>query len=213
MRLCQRHSLLASASGAGVAGTEAPFGALDLGLRLSPDGRFFAACGDGGLIIWKVRANSAEGRPDPRILLQQLARPSDRLVSSLNFSPDGNLLACFTWDDNALHLWDVNNSRWHPQPPLKVNSWFRNAAFYRDSKHLAFIGQGGVPEVWNVVTRQKVYPSRSEDFRGASARSLICIVALSADDAWMAVNNARIDDCLGYAEEGTLTGPAGGTHP
>jgi WD40 repeat protein/serine/threonine protein kinase len=152
----------------------------------SPDGRFFAACGHGGLILWKVRARLAAGTPDSRPLLQQLARPSDRLITSLTFSPDGNLLAWMTRDDYVIHFWDTTTAGPYPFPPLKVNGFVRNMAFYGGSKHLAFIRRGGVPEVWNVDTRERTYPSGPDDFRGARERVLISAVALSADDAWLA---------------------------
>jgi WD40 repeat protein len=123
--------------------------------------------------------------------LQQVARPSDREISSLSFSPDGNLLTWVTYDGFALHLWDVSRSRSYPFPPLNVNGSVRNTAFCSDSKHLAFIRHGGVPEVWNVDTRERVYPSGPDDFRGASEQNLICVVALSADDAWLATQGTR----------------------
>src|SRR5207253_7799549 len=132
-----------------------------------------------------------DGRPRSRLLLEQFARPSDRLISGLCFSPDGNLLAWTPFSGHRLHLWDVRNARPYPFPPLALSAFVRNMAFYRDGKHLAFIRQGGVPQVWNVVTRQQVSPSDPEDFRGAKERGLMSIIALSADDAWLAVQGAR----------------------
>jgi hypothetical protein len=66
----------------------------------------------------------------------------------------------------------------------------RNLAFCRDGKLLAFIRQGGVPEVWNVITRQRVYPSGPDDFRGARERGHGGVVALSPDDTWLAADGA-----------------------
>src|SRR5262249_54065814 len=60
-----------------------------------------------------------------------------------------------------------------------------------DGKHLAFIRLGGVLEVWDVATRQRVYPAGPSDFRGASDRGLLEVVALSGDDAWLAAQGAR----------------------
>jgi WD40 repeat protein len=79
----------------------------------SPDG----ACGEDGLILSKVGASRARGRLDSHLWLQQLARPSDRKITSLSFSPDGNLLAWTPLDSRKLHLWDVNNSRPFLFPP------------------------------------------------------------------------------------------------
>jgi WD40 repeat protein len=165
-----------------------PLGPQIWACAFSPDGRFFAACGQGGLILWKVGARPADGRPDPRPWLQPIARPSERVIASLGFSPDGNLLAWVPRDGLHLHLWDVSNSRPYPFPPLAVNSYPRNVAFARDGRHLAFIRQGGVPEVWDVVTREKVYPSGPDDFRGAKERQLGAVIALSADDTWLAAH-------------------------
>ena len=64
-------------------------------------------------------------------------------------------------------------------------------AFYGDGKHLAFIRSHGVPEVWNVVTRQRVYPAGPGDFRGAREGGPMASSALSGDDAWLAAQGAR----------------------
>jgi WD40 repeat protein/serine/threonine protein kinase len=167
----------------------------------SADGRLFAACGQGGLVVWKVRPHPVGADPDVEPLLQQVARPSDRLVTSLCVSPDGNFLAWTTYESTGrlgrdLHLWDVSNSRPYPFPALKTNGFVRNMAFYRDGKHLAFIRRDGPPEVWNVVTKEKLYPSGPDDFRGASERGLISAVALSPDDAWLAVQAMRPSICI-----------------
>jgi hypothetical protein len=66
----------------------------------------------------------------------------------------------------------------------------RDLAFGRDGELLALIRQGSVPEVWNVATRQRVYPSGPDDFRGARERGLGGVVALSPDDTWLAVQGA-----------------------
>jgi len=154
----------------------------------SPDGRYFAAGGDGGLIVWKVSPGQAGGLSDPRPLLRQVARRPANVVTSLSFSPDGNLLAWWPNWTNHLHIWDVRNARPYKFPPLTVSP-IRGLEFYRDGKHLAFIRPDGVPEVWDVVTRQRVYPSGPDDFRGAREGDLG--IALSADDAWLAAQGAR----------------------
>jgi WD40 repeat protein/serine/threonine protein kinase len=156
----------------------------------SPDGRFFAACGQGGLNVWKVGPRPAEGQPGSRLLLQQIARPSDRRITSLSFSPDGNLIAWTSNESMRLHIWDVNNSRPYPFPPLKVTSFVRTTAFYPDGKKLVFIGSGGRPEVWDLVTRQRVYPTSADDFQGAREGRLP-VVALNATGTLLAANADR----------------------
>jgi WD40 repeat protein/serine/threonine protein kinase len=167
-----------------------PLGLIIWACAFSPDGRFFAACGEGGVILWKVDAAGASGRADAAPVFQQMARPSKSMIGSLSFSPDGNLLAWVSWYGGRIHLWDVSNARPYPFPP--VATWCpRNVAFYRDGRHLAFIRQGRVPEVWDVVTRQRVYPADPDDFREASDRELAAVIALSPDDAWLAAQMRR----------------------
>jgi WD40 repeat protein len=173
---------------------ELPFPKHSLGPRIwacafSPDGRFFAACGEGGVAIWKVDPGQVGGRPHPRPRLEQLARPSDQLISSVSFSPDGNLLAWVPRGRSELRIWDVRNSRPYAFPPVSAGD-IRDVAFYQDGRHLALISPGNGPEVWDVITRQRVYASASGDFPGAKERD-IGNFAVSTDDAWLAAGAAR----------------------
>jgi WD40 repeat protein len=158
----------------------------------SPDGLFFGACGSGGLMMWKVVAHPSREGPKNQPWLQQIGKPSDRHVSRLSFSADGKLL---TWtpaiSDPRLRVWDVTNSQPYPFPPIRPRIGLRNVAFYRDRNQLALISKGGGPEVWDVVTRQRVYPSGPDDFRGATESGPDGYIALSADDAWLAASGAR----------------------
>jgi WD40 repeat protein len=110
------------------------------------------------------------------------------MIANLNFSPDGELLAWVSALNAPLHIWDVRNARPYPFPPLLV--WYAplSVAFYQDSRHVAFISHARVPEVWDVVTRQKVYPSGPDDVRGARDSQLSAVIALSRDDAWLAAS-------------------------
>ena len=166
---------------------EHPLGPIIWACAFSPDGRYFAACGQGGLVLWKIGASAATGRANSRLVLEPVARPSDQKIGSLAFSPAGNLLAWTAFDGQGLRLWDVSNSQPFPFPPLMVSMPMRNLAFCRDGNHLAFIRLGGVPEIWDAATRQRVYPSGPDNFRGAKVRGLGGMVALSPDDTWLAV--------------------------
>ena len=122
---------------------------------------------------------------------QQVARPSDQEISSLGFSPDGNLLAWTPFDGVTAPPLGRRQLPAVSVPAARCQCLRENMAFYRDCKHLAFVRGGGVPEVWNVLTRRQVYPSGPDDFRGARQYGLVGVVALSADDAWLAVQGAR----------------------
>jgi len=168
-----------------------PLGPQIWSVAFSPDGRHFAACGQKGIVLWRIVAGSGDGRPDSRLSFQQVTQPSDRTVTSLGFSSDGRLLGWTPFDGVRLHLWDVGHSRTYPFPRLYINTFAKNMAFFRDGKHLAFVGGDGVPEVWNVLTRRQVYPSGPDDFREARQYGLVGVVAVSADDAWLAVRGVR----------------------
>ena len=164
-----------------------PLGPNILACAFSLDGRYFAACGESGIVLWKIVASAAAGHTNSRLVLEPAARPSDHDISSLAFSPAGNLLAWTMNNSQRIHLWDVSNSKPYPFPPLVASAAHRNLAFCRDGKLLALI-HDGVPEVWNVVTRQRVNPSSPGDFQGARERGLDGMIALSADDTWLAVS-------------------------
>ena len=120
-------------------------------------------------------------------MIEPVARPSDHAIGSLAFSPAGNLLAWTTNIAQRIHVWDLSNSQPYPFPPVVASDAHRNLAFCRDGKLLALI-HDGVPEVWNVITRQRVYPSSPGDFRGARERGLGGMIALSKGDNWLAVS-------------------------
>ncbi len=69
----------------------------------SPDGRYFAACGHRGLVLWKVGASAAAGPANSRLMWEPVARPFGQVISSLAFSPAGNLLAWTSHWDQRLH--------------------------------------------------------------------------------------------------------------
>jgi eukaryotic-like serine/threonine-protein kinase len=168
-----------------------PLGPQIWSVAFSPDGRHFAACGQKGIVLWRIVAGSGDGRLDSRLSFQQVARPSDQTVTSLSFSSDSRLLGWTPFDGVRLHLWDVSQSRPYPFLRLYINTFTKNMAFFRDGKHLAFVGGDGVPQVWNVRKRRQVYASGPDDFREARQYGLVGVVALSADDAWLAVRGAR----------------------
>jgi hypothetical protein len=178
------------ASGQELAAPRHPLGPRIWSSAFSPDGRYFAACGEGGLVLWKLNGALLAGRTDRRPTWQQLARIPGRVITALSFSPDGRLLAWVPGDSARLHFWDVAGSCPYPFPPLRLKSVLRNVGFYGDSKHVAITRQGGMPEVWDVTTRERLYPAGPDEFRGAADRGLDK-VALSADDEWLAVQGSR----------------------
>jgi WD40 repeat protein/serine/threonine protein kinase len=168
-----------------------PLGPRIWACAFSPDSRLFAACGEGGIVLWKVAPRTPGGRCDPGPWMQQVARPSVAAIAGLSWSGDGKLLAWVTSHGLRLHFWDVANARPYPFPSLQANSVPRSVVLSHDGKYLVFIRQGGVPEVWDVAARQRVYPAGPKDFEGASERGFAAILTLSPSDAWLAVQGAQ----------------------
>ena len=104
----------------------------------------------------------------------------------------------------------VHRSWRYPFPPLIAGGPIQNLASHRDGSHLAFLSQGGIPAVWNLLTRRQVYSSGLDDFPGARDRGLAGGVTLSPDDALLAAQAARSDHRLGHASEETPAGLARG---
>ena len=175
-RLRRRHPVLADDVLARTAGTEASPGPANLVRRVQPRRPSFRR-------LWPERGGPLEdcrrqwrrttGLP-PVVPAGRPAVGSDGHQSQ--FQPG--------WQAARLDA-----LRWRQTPPLgrgplphvSVPSALyqrlrENMAFFRDGKHLAFVGGDWVPQVWNVLTRRRVYPSGPDDFRGASEYGLVGVV-------------------------------------
>jgi WD40 repeat protein len=164
----------------------------------------FAACGKGGLVIGKVKPGERRGVSPPvpggvpRLSLHQPQRPSQEMSHCLSLSPDGKLLAWTSAQKGLLHLWDVVNGQAYDFPALKVSTVSRTLGFTQDSNRLLFVGKSSipgvwdVPEVWDVITKQKVWPSSRDDFSVSPDDFAHGGFALSADNVHGAVQGRRI---------------------
>jgi WD40 repeat protein/serine/threonine protein kinase len=170
-------------------------------MAFSPSGQYFAAGGadKGGLTVWRLQPGDGNHRAGARLLMQAIARPSDRAqVWSLAFSPDSNLLAWvegkgYHSSNNSLHLWDMVHAREHPFPPARLAENLQSVAFHPVSKHLVFVADTGAAEVWNVPTGTRV-----STFGGGLSKEPEQVasgpggtIALSADGAWLASGHGR----------------------
>jgi serine/threonine protein kinase/WD40 repeat protein len=170
-------------------------------MAFSPNGRFFAAGGQdkGGVTVWRLQPGDGNRRAGARLVMQAIARPSDRAqVYSLAFSPDSDLLAWVQGEgyhssNNILHLWDMLNSREQPFPLARLAENLQSVAFHPVSKHLVFVADTDTAETWNVTTSQRVSAfgtglSKEPDQVPSGPGGTI---ALSSDGAWLASGHGR----------------------
>ena len=124
------------------------------GVAFSPDGKSFAACGD-GLTIWRLAEAEQGAGGCSALVLQRLVHLPGQRSLYLRISPNSKLLA-WVDHDHSVCLWDLENGREVPflGPPL-VFGW-HNLAFYPDSDHLTFGTARGMVETWDTRTARRV---------------------------------------------------------
>jgi serine/threonine protein kinase/WD40 repeat protein/tetratricopeptide (TPR) repeat protein len=139
------------------------------GVAFSPDGKFFAASGQ-GLTIWRL----AQGAP--RVSLERMTHLPGQRSISLCISPNSQRLA---WvDDNySVCLWDLANGREDPFPGPPLEHGWHNLTFYPDSDHLTFGAVRKMNETWDTRTTRRV-----------SRFGQVGHVAASPDGRWLATS-------------------------
>jgi WD40 repeat protein len=163
------------------------------GVAFSPDGRWFAACGDGGgVLLWRIDYRAASGEQRSRLSLESPIRLSNQGSLSLTFSPDSRRLAWVELPGLTVHLWDVVAARHLASPPTRLVEGIHSLGFLSDSTSLALIATAGVPEGWDVATGRRIFICESPPFEEREGRRLNDIVALSADTRWLAQGGAAV---------------------
>jgi WD40 repeat protein len=146
------------------------------GVAFSPDGKFFAACGE-GLTIWRMQEREKAAADPSRLSFKRVAHLPGRASLYLRISPNGKLLA---WVDreHSVCLWDLANEREIPfvGPPL-LEGW-HNLAFWPDSDHLTIGTAKRMFETWDARTARRV-SSLGQVKEGTG-------VAASVDGRWLA---------------------------
>jgi WD40 repeat protein len=174
-------------------------------VAVSPDGKYFAACGvsegvGGGVMLWHLGARG----PIP----ERAIRLSSRQAMSLCFSTDSRLLA-WVQGAEARSVWlcDLQSlgvrSFPQAQPILRrLSSSAEGPSLeplslglaFRDGKELVLINEKDtLPEVWDITTSKRVYAAEGREF-ARSSPSYAGRMALSADGAWLAQGDFRVWD-------------------
>jgi WD40 repeat protein/serine/threonine protein kinase len=152
-------------------------------VAFSRDGTWFAAGGKDGLRVWRVPGRG-EGAAPPGPPLQALPKVVDgEKITAVCFSPDSKRLAWVSRGadgDRCISLGDLPDLHARPLPARPAN-FVLPLAFSSDSRHLTFVGDKDVVEVWDVVSGRQVASYGSEDLLSGNG-----VIALSADGAWLA---------------------------
>jgi WD40 repeat protein len=153
----------------------------------SPNGRYFAVCGEDGVALWLAVQDARNKKGRSSIRFEGRPRLTDDQVSTLCFSPDSQWLA---WGTNQchLHICHLEKSRLTYLPGPRPGA----IAFFPDSKRLALVGDNNQAEVWNLVSRQKVFGIDVAASKGPYSSNPGRLIALSADGAWLAVQGSVV---------------------
>jgi WD40 repeat protein/serine/threonine protein kinase len=154
-------------------------------LAFSPDGRYFAACGlPGGLTLWRLEFQPGSVGKKARLKLETVVHFAEADVQFVSFSPDSNLLIrCI---GTTAQLWDLRTARPLPCLPAKLVSPMNSLAFRPDGKQVLVIGPSLVPEVWDVVSGQRVFAFPGGQSEGSRAPTIASVIALSLDGSLLA---------------------------
>jgi WD40 repeat protein/serine/threonine protein kinase len=174
-------------------------------LAFSPDGRYFAACGlPSGLTLWRLEFQPGSVGKKARLQLETVVYFAEAFVQFVCFSPDSNLLV--RCDGLTALLWDLRTSRPLPSLPAKQVSPQNSLAFRPDGKQVTVIGPSLAPEVWDVVSGQRVFafPSplplspfegrgvRGGESEGSRVAYIASVIAQSTDGTWLAQQGTAI---------------------
>jgi WD40 repeat protein len=126
-----------------------------LHLAFSPDGKKLASAGsDHKIVIWYLPDNlDKKGLPE-KISAQVFSRHAD-WVRSLDFSPDGRILASCS-DDRTIRLWDLTTNRLIDPPLTGHSAAVLSVAFSPDGKYLVSGSADKTIRLWDITYwRQK----------------------------------------------------------
>jgi len=123
----------------------------------SPDGRYVATASQDGE-IWLWEANQRH----------EILRVSPDEHARLAFSPDGRYLAIATWNESAIHVWDVENGR--ERTLVNHEGGIYVATFTPESHYLVSASEDYTARVWDLASGLEI----ARVTHAARVRALAC---------------------------------------
>jgi WD40 repeat protein len=157
-----------------------------ISLSFSPQGKYFAAGGKLGLMVWRMRPNPNARDPLSGFILERGTFADRQFAGTVAFSPDERYLVWVS-GDLSVRGWDLAKNQKLPMPPIRVAYHVLCLGFFRDCRRLALIGAGGQPEIWDLVTGHQVAGPGAMP----TGIPLMGIIALSPDGNWLAATSGR----------------------
>lgn len=150
-------------------------------LRFTRDGKYLAASGSKGLIVWRVKLDPSGNDGKPRVSLEEAKRIEEAACGGLTASPDSQFLAWLSGQGrisilvlDQLALWPCNAPRALPGQ--------HNLAFHGDSRHLLLVDTNNQLVQWDVLgDRSAATIGERGDIRGTH-------LAIAPNGRWAAVN-------------------------
>jgi len=116
-------------------------------VAFSPDGRFLASGGSGGIVLWDVATRKSIGSP----MIHSGG------VTSVAFSPDGTVVASGSGGTaGTVILWSVKTQQ-PIEPPLEGHTaWLETVAFSPDGKTLVSSGGDKTTIIWDLTSLNRL---------------------------------------------------------
>jgi WD40 repeat protein len=162
-------------------------------VTFSPDGKYFAASGEGGVTVWQFDQNAQKAETETPIVLRRVARFEEKVAGSLCFSPDGTMLA---WDyfGGAAHISEENKVRlvevgtWSPRRlDIRTLYGLQAVSFSPDGKQLITVSPRNEIEHWDLAAAKRVTIYGASELQEGAVLSTK--TALTADGKYLAVGN------------------------